>query len=248
MNKRVRYDTVLFDLFDTIILFEPSLLPSVTTSGKKIYSTAENVFSVFRNYFPHTGFDTFYKHFRRSYTEFQNLKNKENREYNNIIRFDIMFRNMGIREDRAGRDIKLKLVEAHMRCLEKSMVLPCGHSQLLQKLKTKGYNMSVVSNFDYAPTAHKLLNKFGISLYFSGIYISDEIGWRKPDSRIFSYALEDLGVSKSEVIFVGDDYIADITGASALGIDTVYVNRSGYPEDCLCTYRIEDLCQLDQIF
>ncbi|GIH89753.1 HAD family hydrolase [Planobispora siamensis] len=52
---------------------------------------------------------------------------------------------------------------------------------------------------------------------FDEIVISGEIGMRKPESRIFEYALERVGLSGSECVFI-DDIEANIVAARELGI------------------------------
>lgn len=248
MVKGKEYKSILFDLFDTLILFEPSLLPALNIDGKKKYSTAEPVFSVFRKYFSEMDFDSFYRYFVKSYAEFQKMKNVENREYTNRIRFDIMFDYMGISGSRTSEnDIKNELVNTHMQCLASSMVFPDEHRGLLDYYRKTGQHMSIVSNFDHAPTVYKLLDKFNISDYFEAVFISDEIGWRKPSSVIFDHVLATLGLDPNEAVFIGDDYNADIIGASARGIDTVYINDDPHVDILSCDHKISHLCQLKEL-
>jgi putative hydrolase of the HAD superfamily len=48
---------------------------------------------------------------------------------------------------------------------------------------------------------------------------------RKPSPEIFKYALEKLGLSPEETVFVGDTVDADIQGAGKVGMRTVYIER-----------------------
>ena len=54
---------------------------------------------------------------------------------------------------------------------------------------------------------------------------SYEVGYRKPDPRIYRHALESLGVDASDAIFVGDGGSNEHAGARAVGIRTVLVTR-----------------------
>lgn len=243
-----KYSTILFDLFDTLIIFEPDLLPKVRIAGREKFSTALPVFRVFTKFFEDVLFENFYSFFIESYHQFQDLKNEENREYTNIIRFDIMFREMGldgVREDEL--EVKNALVDAHMKSLARSMVFPKEYREILRHYKESGYEMSVVSNFDHAPTAYKLLDKNNITSYFDKIFISDEIGWRKPHPEIFRHVLNKLGRKPEEAVLVGDDYKADILGASNMGIDTVYIDRNRTGSGTAFNHRIFDLKQLTEV-
>ncbi|MGT0115238.1 HAD family hydrolase, partial [Streptococcus pneumoniae] len=57
------------------------------------------------------------------------------------------------------------------------------------------------------------------------IIISGAFGRGKPDPTIFEHALERMGLTKDEVIMVGDNLMTDILGASRAGIKSVWINR-----------------------
>jgi len=57
---------------------------------------------------------------------------------------------------------------------------------------------------------------------FEKMYVSSEIGLRKPDAEAFHYILNDISVQPEELLFF-DDSIENIEGASKLGIQTVLV-------------------------
>jgi putative hydrolase of the HAD superfamily len=56
---------------------------------------------------------------------------------------------------------------------------------------------------------------------FDGMVISAEVGVMKPRAEIFHMALDQLGVSPNEAVFV-DDFIENIEGARAVGMSTVH--------------------------
>jgi len=70
---------------------------------------------------------------------------------------------------------------------------------------------------------------------FDAIIISAEIGVMKPDARIFQIALEKLGVSPSESVFL-DDFPENVVGARAIGMQGIHFIQ---PEQAL-----EELKQL----
>ena len=57
------------------------------------------------------------------------------------------------------------------------------------------------------------------------VVVSEEAGWRKPRAEIFLEALRRLDVSPGETVHVGDRLNADVAGAAALGIRTVWLTR-----------------------
>jgi len=215
------YKNIIFDLFDTLVLFKPQLLPEINVNGVVRNSTGLDVYSTFNKYYEEYEFKKFYSYFYNSYKQFQELKNIDNREYHNSKRFEIMLNEIGINY---SEEIINDLVISHMKSLEKSMIFPDDHRIVLEYLKDKSYNLSVLSNFDYSPTAYKLLDIYEITHYFDTIIISEEFGWRKPDKKIFDYALKQGNKNRSETLFIGDDLERDIKGAFNAGIDSIYIN------------------------
>lgn len=239
-----KYKNILFDLFDTLILFKPELLPEVRFKDKTYHSTGIEVYETFKSCVGNYEFDEFYANFMESYKKFQFLKNIDNREYPNSKRFEIMFELMGLNIQ--DKNLLDKFVDAHMHALENSMVFPEEHREVLEYLKEKSYNLSILSNFDYAPTVNKLLDKYTITHYFKRIFISDEIGWRKPSKKIFDYAISNLKLSVSDTIYVGDDYERDIIGSNVAGLDSIWINN-GHLESDPAKYSVNNLKQITGI-
>jgi len=58
--------------------------------------------------------------------------------------------------------------------------------------------------------------------------VSEEVGWRKPNIKIFEETLRRLDVTAEETIYVGDSPLEDIKGAKAVGMKTVFVPSQFY--------------------
>jgi putative hydrolase of the HAD superfamily len=63
-----------------------------------------------------------------------------------------------------------------------------------------------------------------LNSYFDTILISDEVGFRKPDNRIFESALNRLHVQPEETLFVGDDLEKDIAGCQNVNMKGIWFN------------------------
>lgn len=68
---------------------------------------------------------------------------------------------------------------------------------------------------------------FELEARFPVIVVSEEVGYWKPDPRIFAVALERAGRDPSETIYVGDSADHDIPGARAAGMRAIWINRWG---------------------
>jgi len=71
------------------------------------------------------------------------------------------------------------------------------------------------------------LLRIGLHHHFRATITAREIGFAKPDKRIFDAACARLGVAAEHVLHVGDDAALDIVGARGAGLRTAWLNRSG---------------------
>ena len=84
--------------------------------------------------------------------------------------------------------------------------------------------IGLVSNFDHPQHVRHVLAQYGLDPFFDTIVISSEVGVKKPDPAIFSFALEQTGLLQNEVIYVGDTD-DDVAGAAAAGILPIFIDR-----------------------
>lgn len=96
-----------------------------------------------------------------------------------------------------------------------------GTFELLEYLASKHYKMHILSN-GFQEVTHRKCELSGIQNYFETITSADEINIRKPRLEIFEFALRKANASKKESIMIGDDWIADIEGATAFGMKAVF--------------------------
>ena len=97
----------------------------------------------------------------------------------------------------------------------------------LKRLK-EDYKLVIVSN-EPAGAVEEILDKFEMKDLFDKVIISSEQGTIKTH-KLFDVALEKTGMSKDEVIMVGDSIQSDIEGAKKAGIRAVLVDRKGRRE------------------
>ncbi len=97
----------------------------------------------------------------------------------------------------------------------------------LRALRESGYRLGIVSNWSW--NLPELCAGLGIAGYFDEIITSARVGASKPHRAIFDRALEALGVAPAEAIHVGDNPLADATGARAAGLHAILVAREEYP-------------------
>lgn len=89
------------------------------------------------------------------------------------------------------------------------------------QLKRQGYLIGLISN-GRTPFQEHNFYALGLTEFFSSIIVSEAVGLRKPDPAIFLLSCQQLGVKPQDCIFVGDNELADIQGAKAVGMKTIF--------------------------
>jgi putative hydrolase of the HAD superfamily len=97
-----------------------------------------------------------------------------------------------------------------------------GTIEMLENLKGS-YRLGLLSNFTHAPAARDLIEWMGLTPYFDTVLISGEIGYRKPHPIVFEMLVEQLGVEKQNILYVGDDPDPDIIGAQQAGLRPIWM-------------------------
>ena len=128
------------------------------------------------------------------------------------------------------REFEIDLPLDHIDALAKCYIdeLPVdnhlfeGTEAILEYLSGK-YVLHIITNGFHEVQCLKLENS-GISPYFRTITTSEEVGIKKPNPKIFHRALEKAVVTAEQSIMIGDTFEADILGAEAVGMQTLFYN------------------------
>ena len=93
----------------------------------------------------------------------------------------------------------------------------------LESMRNRAYKLGLISNTGrtHGRVLRKLLDKFGILDHFDATIFSDEVGWLKPDRRIFMAAADELKVEPTDVVHIGDDPERDVWGAKQAGMRAI---------------------------
>ena len=103
-------------------------------------------------------------------------------------------------------------------------------NELLAQLNDQRVPWGIVTNG--VSTQHGKCKAAGLDQLAPFIIVSEEAGYHKPDPRIFRDALEATGLATPEqVMFIGDNPLADIDGAKRFGMKAAWVRRGRqYPK------------------
>jgi putative hydrolase of the HAD superfamily len=154
-------------------------------------------------------------------------------------RFLITLNDFGIDDVALANEISEEYIFISPR---KGMLMP-GTIEVLEQLKSK-YRLHIITN-GFEEIQKVKMEYAGLNEYFDSVVTSEEAGSKKPDNRIFSYALEKAGAKVTESIMIGDDFEVDILGATSIGMDTVFYDpQNSKRVDRESTYRVTHLTEL----
>lgn len=139
------------------------------------------------------------------------------------------------------------LIRLEESCWSPNLTAPASlnaeATEVIQQLRERNLKIGLVCNTGRGPghTLRELMRREGILDYFGATVFSDEVGYGKPDPRIFLTAAERLGLKPSNLLHVGDNIENDVGGAQSAGMKTILFDyevpsgfRATFPS---CAYK-----------
>ncbi len=122
-----------------------------------------------------------------------------------------------------------------------------GAEEAVKRLHEK-YRLFLVSN-GTAVVQQGRLTSANLYPWFEKVFISQEIGFNKPDKAFFDRCFAQIpGFDPSKALMVGDSLTSDIQGGINAGLRTVWINPAHKPADKIHPdYEIEGLSQLETL-
>ncbi len=211
--------TLLFDIYQTLIDIDLSQknLPNAwkvfdnfiqDVHNKRVISPFEGLVGVQNN--------NFYK---------KHDKNIYHRDFREDIR-EALYKNYDIKIEES------KLSDLIWQFRNKSRAYYKLYPQVketLKKLSSK-YKLAVAS-IGHASYTVRELDELGIKDYFSYLFISSSVGYKKPSVEFFKSVLEQTNSRPNETIMIGDNLRTDIWGAQQLNIWTIYIRDTIIHQD-----------------
>ena len=133
------------------------------------------------------------------------------------------------------------LSDQYIKFLSTFNHLIMGSLDILKYLHPK-YKLHIITNgFQEVQTGK--LEKSGISFFFETVTNSEMVGAKKPNRKIFDYALSAANTDIESSLMIGDNLEADILGAKNIGIDTIFFNYHNviFPKDIITIDYLKDL-------
>ncbi|MBI2171895.1 MAG: HAD family hydrolase [Chloroflexi bacterium] len=129
---------------------------------------------------------------------------------------------LGLRKASLADDI----ARSHTNTFDSTVAPFPGALETLERLRQQGVRLALVSNGG-AEAQRRKVSKFRLETLVDAIFIEGELGFGKPEARIFRQALERLGASPAEAWMAGDNLEHDVAPAQALGMTGIWVDWQG---------------------
>jgi HAD superfamily hydrolase (TIGR01549 family) len=117
-----------------------------------------------------------------------------------------------------------RAAQIHLRLGRRSYRLFEDARELLAAARRIELPLALVTN-GASDTQRDKLRALGIEQAFDVIAISAEVGFAKPDARVFQFVLCELALEPANVWHVGDNLATDVAGAKAASLRAVWINR-----------------------
>jgi 2-haloacid dehalogenase len=185
---------------------------------------------------------------RRDYREINNgfwkafERSEVTKEELQRLRFSQLFEKYGVTCDPDAFN------REYLNGLSRGTDLLDGAVSLCRYLFEQGKKLYLITN-GISDVQKRRMAHSEIGDYFSGLFISEEIGYAKPHPGYFAAVWSALGnCPKEEILIIGDSLTSDIKGGENAGIDTCWMNPEGAVPDAAIvpTYDIRALEEIRQ--
>jgi len=119
-----------------------------------------------------------------------------------------------------------ELADNYTQIHEELWYLFDGVEETLQYIKENNIKLGIMTNGTSESQRGKL-KRFDIEKYFDYVFIEGEVGYGKPDIKIYEYMLQETKTECSKIIMIGDNLIWDIEPPQKMGIYTLWINTKG---------------------
>ena len=214
MNDR-RFDTVLFDLGDTLIYFDDDWSKIFLLAKEKLLDSLQSRGLPLDK--------SFLDEFSSRMDEYYRERDTEFLEHTTRYVLSTTLNDWGY-PNLPDSLISASLTDMYV-VTQANWIPEEDALDTLEQLRQQGYRMALISNAADDSNTQVLVDKLGGRHYFDVVMSSAFAGIRKPNPKIFHSVLRQMNVSPGRAVMVGDTLGADILGAQNAGIFSVWITR-----------------------
>ncbi len=112
---------------------------------------------------------------------------------------------------------------------------------------SRNYEIAIISDAQWV-FAEPEIAMLGLDQFFKLRILSSRFGFKKPDTRLFHHAMEEMNVTSKESVYIGDNPFKDLAGAKEAGMEFIlfrseWCEYNGFkPDRCFYNYsELEDI-------
>lgn len=132
----------------------------------------------------------------------------------------------GLDEDMALAALAAKVADWYGTERDRGMSLFDDAIDTIRWLRDRGSKLALVTNGNGAAQRRKV-DRFELAAWFDVILIEGELGYGKPDERVYRLAVERLDVVPADAWMVGDNLEWDVAAPQRLGIRGIWIDARG---------------------
>jgi len=141
-------------------------------------------------------------------------------------------------------DIIDEIAENYLEFLPDFNHLFEGAFEILDYLKDK-YELHIITN-GFEEVQNNKMKSSKIYHYFDKIITSESVGVKKPNPKVFTYALDIAKANKENSIMIGDNLEADIQGAINVGMRAIHCNFDNVSDNKSNLLSVSSLLEIKQ--
>lgn len=230
----IKYQHIFFDLDNTLWDFDKSS----EMAFDKIY----DIFNLIDYGIPSAS------HFHHTYFDYNNQlweqyrHGKIDKDFLKTERFRLPLNDYGIKDEKLAHD----LGESYTELAATTVALVPNTMEILSYLKDKNYKIHLITN-GFLEVQNIKMKASGLDKMIDYSFVSEVVGYKKPDHRIFHHAINEVGGTIENSVMIGDDLSVDIIPAKEIGMTHIYFNRKKVSHNETLDYEIEDLIEIKEI-
>lgn len=169
----------------------------------------------------------------------QYRQGKIDKEFLKNERFRLPLKDYGIYDEKLAHE----LGENYTELAATTVALVPNTMEVLTYLKEKDYKIHLITN-GFLEVQSIKMKASGLDKMIDESFVSEVVGFKKPDHRIFHHAINKVGGTIENCVMIGDDLSVDILPAKEIGMFHIYFNRKQIPHNEALDCEIRDLIEI----
>ncbi|MFP4499780.1 MAG: HAD family hydrolase [Candidatus Hydrogenedentota bacterium] len=126
-------------------------------------------------------------------------------------------------------EVVAELIDVRHRAFVNVLQTPDYVVPLLERLAGR-YKLAVLSNYPGGASIREGLARGGLDAYLEAVVVSGDLGYCKPHPITFNTVANTIGLTPEALLYVGDNWLADVQGAKRAGWQMVLSQQWRPPE------------------